>query len=189
MTLGLLESAGQQQALRLFSLVLQLGDNGFLARLVLASTKLLQVDLIGTVGDAQRPDHGPQVGQGGILADTGGAVGLDGAVDDGQGGLGDEDLCLGDLLEGGLGVALVDLDGGVEDDEAGGVDLDAGLGDPLEDDAVGGQRLAEGLLAVVVDAGDEPLEGLFGGADGAHRVVDAAGAQAALDDLEAAALA
>lgn len=188
MTLGLLESISQQQPLRLLLLILELSDNGVLARLVLASTKLLQVDLIGSVGDAQRPDHGPQIGQGRILADTGGAVGLDSAVDDGQGGLGDEDLGLGDLLESGLGVALVDLDGGVKDDEAGGVDLDAGSGDPLEDDAVGGQRLAEGLLAVVVDTGDEPLEGLFGGADGAHRVVDASGPQPALDNLEAAAL-
>ena len=49
-----------------------------------------------------------------------------------------------------------------------------------------GQVAAEGLLAVVVDAGDEPFDGLFGGADGAHGVVDAARAETALDDFEAA---
>lgn len=147
------------------------------------------MDLVRPIRNTKGANQSPQVGQRGILAHTSGAIRLDRAVDDGQGGLRDQDLGLGDFLEGGLGIALVDLDGRVQDNEAGGVDLDARLRDPFEDHTVGGKRLAEGLLALVVDAGDHPLEGLLGGADRAHRVVDAAGAEAALDDFEAAAFA
>lgn len=145
--------------------------------------------LVGPVGDAQGAHVRPHVRERGVLADAHGAVGLDGAVDDGERHAGHEDLGLGDLLEGGLGVAGVDLDGGVEDDEARGVDLEARARDPLDDHAVRGERLPERLLLLVVDARDHPLEGALRRADGSHGVVDAAGPEAALDDLEAAAFA
>lgn len=51
-----------------------------------------------------------------------------------------------------------------------------------------GEDGAEGLPRLVVGAGDEVLESFLGGTEGAHGVVDAAGAETALDDLEAAAL-
>jgi hypothetical protein len=186
MTLRWLEAIGRQQAVGLTPLPIQPGDDFGLAGLVLALGQLLQMHLVGPVGQTQGADLGPQVGEGGVLTDAGGAIGLDGAVDDGEGHLRHEDLGLGDLAEGEAGVALVDLHGGVEHDQARGVDLDARLCQPLQDHAVGGERLAEGLLAVVVHARDQPLHGLFGGADGPHAVVDAAGTQTALDDLEAA---
>lgn len=145
--------------------------------------------LVRPIRNPQRTNHRPQIRQRRILTHTRGTVRLHRAVDDGKRGLRDEDLGLGDFLEGGFGVALVDFDSGVEDDEAGGVDFDARACDPFEDDAVGGEVAAEGLFAVVVDADNEPFDGFFGGADGAHGVVDAAGAQAALDDFEAAAFA
>jgi len=184
-----LKPIGRQQSVCLLLLPLQLLNDDILARPVLPPAQLLQVHLVRTVRNAERADQSPQIGQGRVLADTGGAVGLDSAVDDRQSHLGNEDLGLRDLLERALGVAVIDLDRGVEDDEPRGVDLDPGLGDPLEDDAVRGQGLAEGFLALVVDAGHEPLERLLGRADGAHRVVDATRAQTALDDLEPAALA
>lgn len=131
----------------------------------------------------------PHGGERSVLAHAHGAVGLDGAVDDLERDLGHLDLGLCDLAQGVFGVALVDLDGGVEHDQARSVDLDARLGHPLEQHAVLGQRLAKGDLAGVVQPVDQPLERALRRADGAHRVVDASGAQAALHDLEAAALA
>lgn len=145
--------------------------------------------LVRAIRDPQRAQVRPHVRERGVLAHAHGAIGLDGAVNDLQRDLGHFDLGLRDLLERELGVPLVRLDGGVEHDESAGVDLDARLGDPLEQHAVFGQALAKGDLALVVEAVDEPLEGLLRGPDAAHGVVDAARAQAALHDLVAAALA
>lgn len=182
-------SLGTQQLLNLIPLPLQLRDNGILTGTVLSATQLLQMHLIRAISNTQRADHRPQVRQRGILTHTRSAVGLHGAVDDGQRSLRDQHLSLGDFLEGGLGVALVDLDGGVEDNETRSVDFNARPRDPFEDHAVRGQTATKRLLAVVVDARDHPLDGLFGCANGAHRVVDASGAQTALDDFETAAFA
>jgi len=174
---------------RLFLLHLDAVDALLGAGAVLAAAQLVEVDLVGPVGDAQGAQVGPHAGERGVLADAHGAVGLDGAVDDGQGHVGGEDLALGDLDEGALGVALVDLDRGVEHDELGRVDLQPRPRDPVEQHAVFAQRLAEGHFALVVEPRDHPFERDFGGADGPHGVVDAAGAEAALHDFVAAAVA
>lgn len=101
----------------------------------------------------------------------------------------DDDFRLCDFPQRSLGGPSVDFDRGVEHDEAGRVDFAAGTRDPVDDDAVGGELFAKGCFAGVVGAGDEVFEGAFGGADGAHGVVDAAGSETALDDFEAAAFA
>lgn len=144
---------------------------------------------IRSVHDPDRPDMRPQRRQWRILGDALAAITLHRAVDDRQGHVGSEDFGLCDFGEGGFRSGLVDRGGGVEDDEAGGVDFHAGEGDLLDDAALLGDEFAEGFLAGVVGAGEHPFEGEFGGADGAHGVVDAAGAHAALHDFEAAAVA
>lgn len=143
--------------------LLPLNQLGHLAvPLVLVAPHLLEVHLVGPVGQPQRADARPHVGEGGVLADAGAAVGLDGAVDDGEGRLRDQHLGLGDLLEGLLGAEVVHRDGRVEDDEARGVDLDARLGDPFEDDAVLAEEFAKGLLGLVVDAHEHPVQSSLG---------------------------
>ena len=54
---------------------------------------------------------------------------------------------------------------------------------------MGRKRLAEGLLALIVHTGNQPLQSLLGCADGPHGVVDPAWSQTALDDFESAAFA
>jgi hypothetical protein len=145
--------------------------------------------LIGPIDNTHRPARRVHVRQRRVLADARAAVCLDRPVDDLEVDLGDEDLDFGNLLERALGVGLVNFDGGIEDGKARGVDLDTGACDALEHDAMLVEKLAEGLLALVVDAREEPLESLLGRADAPHSVVDAAGAKTTLDDLETAALA
>ena len=116
---------GTQQLERLGALPIQLGNNGILARAVFSPSQLLQVHLVRPIRNPQRPDHRPQIRQRRILTHTSRAVRLHGTVDDRQRSLRHKNLGLGDLLERGLGVALVDFDRGVEDDQTRGVDLDA----------------------------------------------------------------
>lgn len=184
-----LQPIGIKQPLALVLLPIQLGKDSVLACAVLPTTQLLQMHLIRPIGNPQRPNHRPQIRQWRVLADTRSAIRLHRTVDDSQRRLRNKHLGLRDFLKCRLGIALVDLDGCVEDDESRGVDLDARPRDPFQDHSVRGQTTAEGLLAVVVDAGNEPFNGLFGRADGAHGVVDTAGAETTLDDLEAAAFA
>ena len=160
-----------------------------LATLVLVLAKLHQMDLIRAVDNAHRPAVRPHVRQRRVLADTCATVRLDCTVDHLERHAGHLHLCFGDFLEGELGVFAVDHEGCVQHCQTRCVDLYARAGDALQHDAVLVQLLAEGSLARVVDAGQEVLESLLGGADGAHGVVDAAGSKAALDDFEAAALA
>ena len=77
--------------------------------------------------------------------------------------------------------------GRLEDQQPQLLDLDPGLGDPVPDDALLGQRLAEGLAAVGTRA--HQLDRLLGDADRPHAVVDAARTQTRLGDREAVALA
>jgi hypothetical protein len=114
----------------------------------------------------------PHVRQRRVLTHAHRAVGLHRAIDNGERHAGDEDLRLGDFLQRGLRVARVDLDGRVQDDEARGVDFHPRAGDPFDYYAVCGEGLAEGFLLFIVDPRDHPFEGAFGGADGAHGVMD-----------------
>ena len=124
-----------------------------------------------------------------ILTDTRPTIRLDRTINHLQQHARHLHLDLSDLLERGLCIALVDLDRRVQHRETGSVDFNARFCDSLKHDSVGAQELAEGFLSGVLDAGEEPLEGLLGGADGAHGVMDSAGAQTALDDFEAASFA
>ncbi|KAI6762891.1 hypothetical protein HG530_008871 [Fusarium avenaceum] len=130
--------------------------------LVLVTSHLLQMHLVRSIGQPQRPDARPHVSQRRVLRDTCAAVCLDCAVDDGEGGLGDENLRLCDLLEGLLGTLFVHLDGSVENDETCGVDLDTGLGDPFKDDTVFAEKFAKWLLGLVVDAEEHPVKSTLG---------------------------
>ena len=145
--------------------------------------------LVRPVRDPQRPQVRPHVRQRGILTDAHGAVDLHRAVNDLQRHGRHFDLGLGNLLQRVLGVFLVDLDRRVQHDQARGVDLDACARDPFEQDAVFAERFAKGDLAVVVESVDHVFESAFGGAEGAHGVVDAAGTQTALHDLVPSSLA
>ena len=162
-----------------------LRDN--LGALVLVAAKLEHVHLIWTVNDTHGAAAGVHAGEWGVLADTGTTVGLDSLVNGVEQHLWHKHLGDGNLLERSLGISVVNGNGGVADDQTRGVDVNARLGDALEHDAVFREELLERLLALVVDAGEEVVEGLLGGADGAHGVVDTAGTETALDDLEAAA--
>ena len=157
--------------------------------LVLVPAQLQQVHLVRPIHDPHRPAARVHVRQRGVLGHARAAVRLDSPVDDLEVNLGHEDLYLCDFFERALGVGLVDLDRRVQHGEARSVDLYPRARDALQHDAVLVQHLAEGLLALVVEAGEHPLEGLLRAADAAHRVVDAPGAQPALDDLETSALA
>jgi hypothetical protein len=137
-----------------------------LATLVLVLAELHQMDLIGPVDDAHRPAVRPHVRQRRVLADAGAAISLDRAVDHLERHARHLHLGLCDLLERELGVFAVDHEGRVQHCQARRVDLDARAGDALQHDAVLVQLLAEGGLARVVDAGQEVLESLLGGADG-----------------------
>lgn len=130
--------------------------------LILILSHLLQMHLVGAIHNAHRPSMRPHVRQRRVLAHASSAVCLDCPVEDLQKGLRHEDLGLGDLLQGALGVHLVNGDGGVADDQARGVNVDARFGDALEHDAVLGEVAAERLLGGVVGAGEEVVEGFFG---------------------------
>ena len=93
------------------------------------------------------------------------------------------------LLDRKLRVLLIDLYRRIQHHQTARVDLNARFGDPFEQHAVLGEGFAERDLARVVEAVDQPFKGAFCGADGAHGVVDAAGAEAALHDFVATAFA
>lgn len=185
MALGF-EPIGREKSVCLVLLPLQLPNDGILARPVLPPSQLLQVNLVRTVRDTERADQGPQIRQGCVLANTRSTISLDGAVNDCQSHLRHKDLSLRNLLKRALRIPAIDLDSGIEDDQSCGINLNPGLSNPFENNAMRRQRLAKGLLALVVDTRDKPLERLLRGTNGAHRVVDTPGAQTALDDLEPA---
>jgi len=157
--------------------------------LVLILAKLQKMHLIRSIHDPHRPSVAVHSRQRRILRHARTTVSLYRAVDDSEHDVRDENLYFGDLLERALCGRLVDLDGCVEDGQTRRVDLDARAGHALEHDAMLVQHLAERLLPLVVDAGQEPFERLLGGADAAHGVVDASRSQTPLDDLETTALA
>src|SRR6476660_21345 len=102
------------------------------------------VHLVGAVGEAQRADAGEGGGELGVLAEPGGAVGLDGLVEDPLDGLGRRDL---DRLDLGVGARVaygVHEPGGLEDEQAQLLDTHPGLGDPVAHDALLGDGPAEG---------------------------------------------
>ena len=145
------------------------------------------VHRVRAVDDAQRAGVRVEAGQRGVVADAGAAVQLDRPVDDVQRHPRGGDLDRGDLGAGTLGAELVDQVGGLEHQQAGLVDLDPRLGDGLAHGPLLGQRAAEGdpRLGPL----DHQRQGALGHADGAHAVVDAAGAEPGLGDHEPVALA
>ncbi|MCY1425178.1 hypothetical protein D9M71_409610 [compost metagenome] len=112
---------------------------------------------------------------------------LDGAVDHPQGDVGRHHLDLGDFAPGHLVAHGVHHVGRLQGQQARHVDLHARVGDFVDVAAQPRQGLAEGGAADGALA--HQLQGALGHADGAHAVVDAARAEAALGDLEATALA
>jgi hypothetical protein len=148
---------------------------------------LVAVHLVGAVGQAQRARAGVGGGEREVVADARAAMHLHGPVDHLAGHAGRGHLDHGDLLLGHLVAHGVHHVGSVEHQQARLVDQDARVGDALARHALVGQRLAEGHAAARAFA--HQFERALGHADQAHAVVDAARAQAALGDLEAAALA
>src|SRR5919197_128485 len=153
----------------------------------LETTDLATVHLVRSVGEAQRPRVRPHESQRELLAHAAAAVDLHRPVEHLQRHVRHGDLDLGDGLLGGLVADGVHHVRGVQDEQPRLVDLDARLRDALERDVVVGDALAEGHAAHRALA--HQLQRPLGHADLAHAVVDASGTQAALRDLEAAALA
>ena len=120
------------------------------------------------------------------LGDAGGAVHLDGPVDDLERDVRHGHLDAGDLGGRRLVADRVHQVGGAQHVLAGHVDLDARLGDPVLDQALLGDERAEG--GALERPAHHEFEGPLGDADGAHAVVDASRAEAGLGDGESAAL-
>src|SRR6476646_8189291 len=141
------------------------------------------VHFVRAVGETERPDAGEGGGELGVLAEAGGAVGLDGLVEDPLDGLGGRDLDRLDLGVRALVAHGVHEPGGLEHEQAQLLDAHAGLGDPVADDALLGDGPPEG--DALGGAAAHGLDGDLGEADRAHAVVDPAGAEAGLGDGEA----
>mmetsp|Transcript_8030 Transcript_8030/g.15497 ORF Transcript_8030/g.15497 Transcript_8030/m.15497 type:complete len:498 (+) Transcript_8030:657-2150(+) len=143
--------------------------------------------LVRAVGQAQGALVGPHHGQRGVVGHAHAAEDLDGPVDDLQRHIGRDDLDHRDLGLGDLVAHGVHHVGGLERQQPRLLDHAARLGNALLRDGLLGDGLAEG------GAGDgalaHQLQRTLGRADAAHAVVDAAGAEAPLGDLEAAAFA
>ncbi len=145
------------------------------------------MDLVRTVGKAQGADAGIGLGEARVVGNAAAAPGLDRIVDDLQRHVRRRHLDHGDFELRGLVADLVHHVGGLEAQQPGHLDVGAGFGDALFPD-----RLLDDLLAERSARRQPPhhlLQRLFGDADGAHAVMDAAGTEAALRDLETAALA
>src|SRR3990172_1717867 len=145
----------------------------------------LHVDLVGAVGQAGGAGAAHHLLQGRIGGVAEGAVDLDGAVDDAPEGVGDVDLGHGDLLA--EGEPVFDLVGGVEDHELAGVELHSGVRHHPLDRLLLGQVGAGGVA--LEGAVHEHLQGALGGADPAHAVGEAGGAEAVLAQAVAVAAA
>ena len=145
------------------------------------------VHLVGTVGQSQGALAGVAMREAEIAGDPAAAVGLDGVVDDPQRHLRRGDLDHRDFQPRDLVAGLVHHVGGLQAQQPGHLDVGARLGDALFPDRMLGDVLAEGFAAHQPPA--HLLQRHLGRADGAHAVVDAAGTQARLADLEAAAFA
>ena len=142
---------------------------------------------VRAVGEPERARARPQVGQREVLAYPSPAVGLDRLVDHPLGHGRGYDL---DRLD--LGVRALVAHGvhqprGLQHEQPGLLDPDPGLGDPVLDDALLGQRLAE--RGPGQGPGTHELQGLLGGSDHPHAMVDAPGSQPRLRDREPLALA
>ena len=141
------------------------------------------MDLIGAVIQTRRarlPIHPLQRQVGGVAKR---AAGLDGAVDHVVEHLRPEELDQRDLLARGLLPVLVHHPGRVQRHQTRGLHLGRGVRDPVLHGLLGRQRSAERVPLQRALAHD--VEGAAGLAQPAHAVVDAAGAQPVLGDLEA----
>ena len=145
------------------------------------------VDLVRPVGEAQRAHVRVGAGEIEIVGDAAAAMRLDRVVDDLERHARRGDLDHRDLELGGLRADLVHHVGGLQAEQPRHLDVDAGLGDPLLPDRMVGDALAEGRARE--QAPGHRLQSGLGHADRAHAMVDAAGPEPALRDLEAAALA
>ena len=112
---------------------------------------------------------------------------LDGAIDHAGGHRRHDDFCRGDHVARGLVALTVHLFSGPQRQQACLLDLAPGIGDILPHRSLLAERLAEGDARL--RAGAHQFERALCTADQAHAVMDAAGTEAALRDLKAAALA
>ena len=145
------------------------------------------VHFVGTIGQTQRADMRIHARQARIARHAHAAMRLDGIVDHTQRDPRRRHFDHGDLELRGLVADLVHHVGGFQTKKPRHLDVDARLRDALLPDGMLGELLAEG------DARQKPLghffQRHFGGAKRAHAMMDPAGPEAALCDLEAAALA
>ncbi len=143
--------------------------------------------LVRAIRQAQGALGHVHAGQRRILGNTQGAEHLDRLVDDADGHIGHRGLDHGDPDPRLLGIDIVHHPGGLEGQQARLLYIHAGLGDDIDIAAQARQRLAEGDTRDRALA--QQLERFLRRADRAHAVVDAAGAQATLGNLETAACA
>src|SRR5882757_6414466 len=145
------------------------------------------MDLVRAVRQAHRAHRGVIARQTRIVGDAGGTERLNGVVDDLERHVGRRYLDHGDLELRRFVADLVHHVGGLQAQQPVHLDIGTGFGDALLPDRIFDDLPAER------GARRQPLhhllERLFGLADGAHAVMDAAGAETALRDLKAPALA
>src|SRR4051812_37132155 len=146
-----------------------------------------EMHLIRPVADADKAGIDVSAREKRVLGDAGGAVDLDGAIDDTRGHAGDYDLGGGDQIARSLVAVAVHLVSGLQREQPRLRNLAEGMRNVLTHRALLGERLAEGR------ARDRALAHQFqralGAADQTHAMMDATGAQSSLRDLEAAAFA
>lgn len=129
---------------------------------ILISAHLLNMNLIGSIDNPQRPRISPHIGKRRVLAQTSPTERLHRAIEDSERHVRNEDLGGGNFFKGAFRVGLVYLDGGIKDGEAGSIDFNARARDCFEDGAVLGEIFLEGLFGGVVSTHDEPFEGSLG---------------------------
>lgn len=134
----------------------------FASLFVLPPTQLFQMRLIRPVCNPHGSKVCPHGCERRVLTYTLRTVCLHRFVYDFQRHIRDEDLCLCNLNECRFGIAGVNGRCSVQYDEARGVDIDARSSYPVQDDALFGEKFAEGLLMFGVGAGEEPAECFFG---------------------------
>src|SRR5690606_7233744 len=153
----------------------------------LQARDLVAVDFVRAVGEAQDAGARPLVRERKVLAHPAAAVKLDRPVEHLQRHVRRRHLDHGDLAARGLVADGIHHVGRLQHQQPRLLDADARSGDALARYALLGERLAERSAAAGALA--HHLERALGRTDEPHAVVDPAGAEAALRDLEAAALA
>ena len=145
------------------------------------------MDLVGTVGDAQRAGEGPHAGERGVVGDARATVDLDRLVEHPQSGARAATTLIAEISRRAARLPTVSISQAVLSTSSRACSIrQRALGDPVLDDSLVAERSAEG--GPLLGPGDHQVEGPLRHADGPHAVVDAARPEPGLGDHVAVAL-